>query len=560
MSGNINKSREAAQDLKNSVKTGSIHIARDVTEKKMAENLLRESEELYRLILEGVNVIGWECDLSTDCFTFISGKTQEITGYTHEQWREKGFLASHIHPKDRDFAIKYCENATKRGEDHEFEYRMITADGGFVWIRDIVQVVFNNGKVVKLRGILIDITKQKLMEEELLQGKKFLEGIFNGIQDGISVLDKNLKILHVNHAMNKWYSHALPLPGKKCYQAYRKRSEPCAVCPALRAIEKGTLQMDVVPFEGPHGKIGWQELFAFPLKDEKNNVTGVIEYLRDVTEKIKVEELLKSSFDYLQKLNDSLGDVIFTVKIPDRVIEYANCTVESVFGYKPDECIGKKTKMLYPKVEEYHDFGRLLKKTIKEGKNELRVEKLLKRKNGETFPCEITTTFLKENEKIVRVISILHDITERKEAEEMLQKQNKALEQKNIALREFFGQVELEKKEIKNNVIANTENLLLPILQKLRLKGESRKYINLLRKSLQELTSSFGAKLTKKEAKLTSREIEICNMIKNGLASKEIADLLNISLRTIEKHRTNIRKKLGITKKEANLTSFLKTL
>jgi len=91
--------------------------------------------------------------------------------------------------------------------------------------------------------------------------------------------------------------------------------------------------------------------------------------------------------------------------------------------------------------------------------------------------------------------------------------------------------------------VANAEGLLLPIIQKLRLTGESRKYVQLLQKNLQELTSSFGTKLTEKRVNLTTREIEICNMIKNGLVNKEIASLLNISLGTIERHRNNIRKK-----------------
>jgi DNA-binding NarL/FixJ family response regulator len=93
------------------------------------------------------------------------------------------------------------------------------------------------------------------------------------------------------------------------------------------------------------------------------------------------------------------------------------------------------------------------------------------------------------------------------------------------------------------------------------LKKESCKYVQLLQKNLQELTSSFGVKLIDKKAKLTSREIEICNMVKNGLTSKEIACLLNVSLRTTEKHRYNIRKKLCISNnKDINLNSFLKTL
>jgi PAS domain S-box-containing protein len=142
----------------------------------------------------------------------------------------------------------------------------------------------------------------------------------------------------------------------------------------------------------------------------------------EVAERKLAEKLIETSRDYLQKLNDSLGAVIFTVRIPERVIEYVNCTVESVFGYKPDECIGKKTKILYPAVEEYHGFGRSMETAIKEGRNELREEGLFKRKNGEIFPCEVTTTFIMENEKIVRVISILHDITERKKMEEELAK------------------------------------------------------------------------------------------------------------------------------------------
>jgi PAS domain S-box-containing protein len=272
-----------------------------------------------------------------------------------------------------------------------------------------------------------------------------------------------------------------------------------------------------------------------------------------------MDKVSKNSSDYLQELNDSLGVVIFAVIIPERIIEYVNSAIENVFGYKPDECIGKKTEIFYLALEGYQDFGRSLENSIKEGKDVLRMEGLFKRKNGEIFSCEVTTTFIKENEKIVRGISILQDITERKKTERLLQEQKKTLEQKNIALSEILGQIEIEKKQIKDNVIANAEKLLLPIIQKLRLKGESRKYVQLLRKNLQELTSSFGKKLTEKESKLTSREIEICNMIKNGITSKEIANLLNISLGTTEKHRNNIRKKLDIVNKDINLSSVLKT-
>jgi len=147
----------------------------------------------------------------------------------------------------------------------------------------------------------------------------------------------------------------------------------------------------------------------------------------------------------------------------------------------------------------------------------------------------------------------------RKQSTEMQLEYAKALEHKNITLSELLGQIEREKRQIEDNVMANIENLIFPIIQKLRLQGHSPKYLQLLQNNLKMLTSSFGRVLAKNEVKLSPREIEICNMIKYGLTSKEIAILLNTTLRTTEKHRAHIRNKLGIINKDINLTSFLKS-
>ncbi len=193
-------------------------------------------------------------------------------------------------------------------------------------------------------------------------------------------------------------------------------------------------------------------------------------------------------------------------------------------------------------------------------KTPLKIEEVAPHDDGPHTYISTKFPLFDSNGIVCGICGISTDITERKKAEKILQAQKEALEQKNIALNEILGQIEIEKKQIKDNVIANAENLLLPIIQQLRLTGESRKYVQLLQKNLQELTSSFGTKLTEKRAKLTSREIEVCNMLKNGLTSKEIAGLLNISPRTVETHRIKIRNKLGIIKKDLNLSSFLKTL
>ena len=147
-----------------------------------------------------------------------------------------------------------------------------------------------------------------------------------------------------------------------------------------------------------------------------------------------------------------------------------------------------------------------------------------------------------------------------KESEKKLKEQKRVLEQKNIALSEIVQQIEVEKSKIKEDIAINVNELLLPLLAKLKMKKATRKYIDLLQYHLEELTSSFGRKIAQKSVRLTPREIEICSMVKGGLTSKEISDLLDISYQTVEKHRRNIRHKMGISNKDINLTSFLHAL
>ena len=121
-----------------------------------------------------------------------------------------------------------------------------------------------------------------------------------------------------------------------------------------------------------------------------------------------------------------MWDAVFDVKLPERVIEWANDSFR-LTGYEPAECIGKTTEFMYPDSKEFRSFGRKLKKTIEAGEDVLHAEQLLKRKNGETFPAEITATLFREEGEVVRVTSIVRDITERKLAERELLDDRKQL-------------------------------------------------------------------------------------------------------------------------------------
>jgi PAS domain S-box-containing protein len=147
-----------------------------------------------------------------------------------------------------------------------------------------------------------------------------------------------------------------------------------------------------------------------------------------------------------------------------------------------------------------------------------------------------------------------------KEREEELENQAVALEQKNIALREVIAQIEIEKRKIQDDIMANVHLTITPILEKLRLESVAPRQIAMLRHHISDLTSSFGSEVTKKSINLTTREIEICNMVKAGLSNKDISRLQNISQKTVEGHRKRIRQKLGLTGKKINLTSYLQRI
>ncbi len=143
-----------------------------------------------------------------------------------------------------------------------------------------------------------------------------------------------------------------------------------------------------------------------------------------------------------------------------------------------------------------------------------------------------------------------------------LQYKEEELIRKNIALSEILNQLEVEKQNLAMKVNTNVQSLLLPIIKKAREKATSidDRYLQMLEQNLAGLTSPFSLKIAGRRYNLTPKEIEICGFIKNGFTGKEIANLLNLSERTVETHRFNIRKKIGISSKKVNLASHLASL
>lgn len=257
------------------------------------------------------------------------------------------------------------------------------------------------------------------------------------------------------------------------------------------------------------------------------------------------------------------------VLTPEGIILDINRKVYDWLGYKSEEIIGTnifEAKFITDKTKN------LIKKNFMlrmQGQEILPYETDFIAKSGKILIGRITATIIinEKNETIGEIVMI-SDVTDKAKAEETLRKsekklseQNIVLREKNIRLTELARELKIEKGRIEEYMRVNIDRLILPLLSKMKKKAEKdcKIYVALLEENLRSLTEPFGKRISV-ELKLAKKEIEICNMIRKKIPTREIAKLLNISERTVEVQRYNIRKKLGIVNKKVNLANYIRSL
>lgn len=180
-----------------------------------------------------------------------------------------------------------------QGEKGYFEGKYTSYTGNKEAFLKVIWIpIVDDDEVVAGVGIVEDCTSRQKAEETLRKNEELLSSIFESIQDGISVLDRDLTILHTNGVMKEWYKAKLPLEGQKCFSCYKDAQSPCTPCPSLRCLQSGKTEMEVV--SGPPGSaVEYLEVYSYPVHDADGiSVAGVVEIVRNVTERRKMEEQL----------------------------------------------------------------------------------------------------------------------------------------------------------------------------------------------------------------------------------------------------------------------------
>tara|TARA_B100000315_G_scaffold259682_1_gene316654 strand:- start:482 stop:2707 length:2226 start_codon:yes stop_codon:yes gene_type:complete len=343
----------------------------------------------------------------------------------------KQLLSKFMVREDSDRYYLHLNHIFKTKEPATCELRMLRKDGTQLHAlleSSTVQDSCENSR--QCRTIISDITELKQLQEELTGSKLLLLSTLNSIQDGIYVIDKNLKILYFNHAMEKLYSHMMPLKGKFCFYAFHARSEPCKGCPTISAMKKDSIQMNEIPMKALKGITGWLELYSYPFKDSGGNIIGAIEYIRDITERKHTVLELKKNQQKIDAIVKSVGEGIISIG-EDSFIRFVNQELCRIFGYATEELIGQDLKILMP--EKYRQaHTERLKKYLNGALPKLigkRIEIEGLDKSGKIFPIEIRIEETKGGSDERSFTASIKDITETKKAEKELNKYASGMEQ-----------------------------------------------------------------------------------------------------------------------------------
>ncbi len=176
--------------------------------------------------------------------------------------------------------------------------------------------------------------KMRPARKTMARKEKFPADILNSAQDGVYVLDRDLTVVMVNELMERQYAHNLPLVGKKCYQAFMQRDAICPWCPCITALNTGkrqNVELEASFFDSRAGMSGWIELSAYPLK-ENGEVTGVIEYVRDITKRKSAEVKLQQNYGQLQDILNSIDANVYVADMDSYEILFMNQRMIQDFG------------------------------------------------------------------------------------------------------------------------------------------------------------------------------------------------------------------------------------
>jgi PAS domain S-box-containing protein len=495
-------------------------------------------------------------------FVDVNKTAEKLLGYNRKELIGKNFLKLKLlSPMQiKKAAVILAKNATGHPIVPE-KFSFNRKDGSYVEleVRSYPVKVKDSTMVMTIAR---DITDFKVNVNRLQGSEKRYRTLFESSSDAIILITKEKKFLHANPAafkifgcVNKEELNSLFITDHLSPEYQPDGSPSLQKAEQLIGIALGKGSNF---FDWKHKRKDGKEFFASVLltKMELDNEIILQTTIRDITEnKLAEESLMKfKAIADQQTAGNAIAD-------PEGNLVYHNKAFAEMHGYGDEELIGKNLSMFYPENlrEKMSSVEWSVKKVEADNKEIWRV-----RKDGSVFPALMNLTVMNgKNGKPLFLAVLVNNISERKKAEEELENKTHRLEELNTALNVLLQKRDEDKKGLEEGVLFNVRRMVEPYVEKLKnspLNEKQKVFVSILEKNISDIISTFPKALSSKYLKLTPTELEVANFVKQGRSSKEIALALDISYKTAQNHRDNIRKKFGLKNKKDNLRTYLLSL
>ncbi len=385
-----------------------VTVNRDISRIKEVEYEIKLKNDAIEHSINAFDIVN-----SDRKFIYVNKAYLKMWGYDSEE--ELIGNSPKNHCLDETLPQKIIDNLKEYG-NYETEFIAKRKDGSTFDVRMSTFLFRDIHGNEYYAGSSIDITERKRAEKELKDRQALLNSVFDVIPDGINIIDNDFNIIESNHTIKKWFREQMPLKGKKCYNVFYGLNEICNDCP--KKDFKMNSYMDIrEKHKSVYNKTKkiWTKIYSYPLKNDKGEITGTLEYIRDITDEKNLLTELSQSEARLKEAENTAHIGYYEFDMEKRVPVWSEETFK-IFGFNPDTDNE-------PNLDEYmnylHEEDRdRVYKQIKESVMNLDdfiIEHKILTKNKKTKYVYCIGKVRKDKETgTIKIFGTIQDITEQK--------------------------------------------------------------------------------------------------------------------------------------------------
>jgi PAS domain S-box-containing protein len=523
------------------------------------EQALIECKEKYRTAFEH-SLIGLYRTTRDGRILLVNQALLNMLGYPDfGELAERNLETSGYEPSYS--RTRFIDEIEREGRVIGWESAWLRKNGSILHVRESARAIRDDeGNTVYYEGTVEDITQRKRAEERL----QLLSSIVEQSNEGIALTDLNGKVTFVNYALSRMHGYSPEELLNRKLSTFHSPDQRAGVKNVTSQVLKNGEYRGETMHQRKDGSTLPLEMHNSLLRDRNGKPVGIISVMIDLTERKRAEAVLKAANEQITATLNALPDTFLEIDEQGCILDFRAPESEAQHC-PPQDFRGERIMDCLPETASGAIMASV-KRAARSGQDSGATYKV--ELQGRTCWFELSVAAKgSPGTKKGTFIALMRDVTERKQTEDQLRQlaeelkaEREMLTEKNIALKQILDHIEHQRKDYRRDLTRELKRAIRPYLSRLKRKT------NLSAKDVEEMELTIQTVLTKgsKETggtleSLSPREKEICALISLGLSSKEISERLVLSPATIHKHREQIRRKLGLTNKNVNLSNYLKS-